>query len=319
MATDVARQQRGSRRPARRGLQARATGVRGGNAQRLAKGLGWFSLALGLAETFAPRTVTRAIGAGGTRTSRTITRLCGLREMASGIGILTTPRPARWMTARVAGDVMDLALLAMASASRHVRRPRMLVATTSVAAATVLDATCAEQLRGGTGRTTRVTRSITVSRPASELYQFWRDFSNLPRVMEVVESVRQTGEGRWHWVARVAGMRLEWDSEVTEDRPNERIAWRSLPGARLATSGVVYFEPAPGGRGTEVTVEMEYALPGGAVTAQLATLLGQAPEQRVQEDLRRFKQLMETGEVVAAQPAQRAARDRRSGARGGAR
>jgi uncharacterized membrane protein len=239
--------------------------------------------------------------------------------MASGIGILSTPRPARWMTARVAGDVVDLALLAMASASRHVRRPRMLVATTSVAAATVLDATCAEQLRGGTGRTVRVTRSITVNRPASEPYQFWRDFSNLPRVMELVDSVRQTGEGRWHWVARVAGMRVEWDVEVTEDRPNERIAWRSLPGAKLATSGVVHFEPAPGGRGTEVTVEMEYAPPGGAVTAQLATLLGQAPEQRVQEDLRRFKQLMETGDVVAAQPAQRTTRDRRPGARGGTR
>jgi uncharacterized membrane protein len=158
-----------------------------------------------------------------------------------------------------------------------------------------------------------------VTRPASELYQFWRDFSKMPLVMESVESVRQTGENRWHWIARVAGMRLEWDSEVTEDRANERIAWRSLPGATLATSGVVHFEPAPGGRGTEVTVEMEYALPGGAVTAQLATLVGQAPEQRMQADLRRFKQLMETGDIVVAQPAQRTTRERLAVARGGAR
>jgi uncharacterized membrane protein len=293
--------------------------VRDGTGQSLARGLGWFSIALGLAETLAPRTLARAIGAGDGRMSRTIIRLCGARELASGIGILTTPRPARWMTSRVAGDVLDLALLAMASTSRRARRPRLLVATTSVAAVTALDATCAEQLRGGTARTARVTRSITVNRPASELYQFWRDFSKMPLVMESVEAVRQTGENRWHWIARVAGMRLEWDSEVTEDRANERIGWRSLPGATLATSGVVHFDPAPGGRGTEVTVEMEYALPGGAVTAQLATLIGQAPEQQMQEDLRRFKQLMETGDIVVAQPAQRTTRERLAVARGGAR
>jgi uncharacterized membrane protein len=144
-----------------------------------------------------------------------------------------------------------------------------------------------------------VTRVITIGRPAEELYQFWRKLENLPRFMRHLESVQTMDERRSHWkVQAPLGRTVEWDAEITEDRPNERIAWRSLPGADVTNSGSVSFERAPGGRGTVVRVELQYDPPGGAIGATFAKLFGKAPEQEVQEDLRAFKQVIETGEVV---------------------
>jgi uncharacterized membrane protein len=277
----------------------------GGNVspETLATGLGWFSIALGAAEVLAPGAFTRAIGTGGSRIARTASVLCGLRELTAGVGILTTPRPTGWLSSRVAGDLMDLALLLAAFGARRANRGRLLVSTASVVGVTALDAIAAGMLRSPDGSTSTVTaRNVaTIERPAEPLYRFWRDFSNMPRFMRRVQSVEVLG-GRSHWRAQgPGGVPLEWDSEVTEDRPNERIAWRSLPGSRIDATGVVRFERAPGGRGTQVTVEMQYAPPGGAVTAELARLVGQAPEQQLGEDLRRFKQLMETGQVTVSE------------------
>ncbi|WP_406696340.1 SRPBCC family protein [Singulisphaera sp. Ch08] len=107
------------------------------------------------------------------------------------------------------------------------------------------------------GREIDVTGSITINRPAEELYRFWRNFENLPRIMTHLESVQVTGDRRSHWKAKApVGSTVEWDAEITEDRPNELIAWRSLEGADVENSGAVRFVPAPGGRGTEVHVEM---------------------------------------------------------------
>jgi uncharacterized membrane protein len=144
-----------------------------------------------------------------------------------------------------------------------------------------------------------VRKSIIINRSPEELYQYWRDLENLPRFMQHLESVRVTGDGRSHWVAKApAGTSVEWDAEITEDRPNERIAWRSLEGADVDNSGSVEFRPAPGNRGTIVRVEIEYNPPGGAIGALVAKLFGEEPGQQAQEDLRCFKQVMETGEVV---------------------
>jgi uncharacterized membrane protein len=108
--------------------------------------------------------------------------------------------------------------------------------------------------------------------------------------------------GRSHWVAKgPAGTSVEWDAEITEDRPGERIAWRSVEGADVENSGAVSFEAAPGGRGTIVRVELEYNPPGGFLGAGLARLFGEEPGQQVDADLRRFKQVMETGEVVVSE------------------
>jgi uncharacterized membrane protein len=283
--------------------------------ETLARALGWFSIGLGVAQLVAPQGIARLIGVRGDH--RTLTRLCGVRELASGIGILSQRRPAGWLWARAGGDVIDLALLGAAFTSRRARRGRLVAATAAVAGATALDVLVGQRLSatprdGGrhpapaTG--VHVTRAITVDRPPEDLYRFWRNFDQLPRVMRKVESVRTTGDGRSHWVARgPAGTRVEWDSEVVTDRPNELIAWRSLDGSTLQHAGSVRFAPAPAGRGTVVTVEMRYRPPGGTVGAMVARLFGQAPEQQLQEDLRRFKQLMETGEIPTTdgQPAGR--------------
>jgi uncharacterized membrane protein len=143
-----------------------------------------------------------------------------------------------------------------------------------------------------------VEKSLTVERPAEELYSFWRDFTKLPRFMKHLESVTVSGDRRSHWVAHgPAGTNVEWDAEITEDRPNELIAWRSLPGADVANAGTVRFEPATGGRGTVVRVAIDYTPPAGALGAAVAKLFGEEPRQQVEGDLRRFKSIMEAGEI----------------------
>ncbi|HZU13737.1 MAG TPA: SRPBCC family protein [Chloroflexota bacterium] len=144
-----------------------------------------------------------------------------------------------------------------------------------------------------------VRRAVTILRPAEELYRFWHDPANLARVFDNVESIESTGERRSHWrVKGPMGVTAEWDAEITEDRPNELIAWRSLPGATVENSGSVRFTPAPGDRGTEILVDLHYQDPAGSVGTMIAKVFRQAPGQQLLDDLRALKQLMETGEVT---------------------
>jgi uncharacterized membrane protein len=148
------------------------------------------------------------------------------------------------------------------------------------------------------GQGIKVERSFTINCPAAELYRYWRNFENLPRFMSHLESVKVLSEKRSHWVARgPLGARLEWDAELINERPNELIAWRSLEGSEVDTAGSVHFTEAPGRRGTELRVILKYDPPGGKLGAGIARLFGEAPKQQIQEDLRRFKQVMETGEI----------------------
>lgn len=143
----------------------------------------------------------------------------------------------------------------------------------------------------------KVERSVTVNRPAAELYRYWRNFENLPRFMDHLESVRNLSEKRSRWVAKApAGTTVEWDAEIINEKENELIAWRSLENADVDNAGSVRFQEAPGGRGTEVRVSLQYDPPGGVVGAAIAKLFGEEPNQQVEEDLRRFKQVMEAGE-----------------------
>ena len=144
----------------------------------------------------------------------------------------------------------------------------------------------------------QVKAAITVRRPVADIYAFWREFQNLPSFMYHLVSVEPRGEGRSRWQAKAPIGKVKWDAEVVLDRPNELISWRSLPGARVMNSGTVRFETAPADQGTEIVLEMSYDPPGGAVGATLAKLVGEEPRQQVKDDLRRFKQVMETGEVV---------------------
>ena len=152
--------------------------------------------------------------------------------------------------------------------------------------------------RAATDRTVRVEQVVTINRNIHDVYAFWKDFENFPRFMRHLDSVQRIDERRSRWRAKApAGLKVEWEAEMLEDRTDEWIAWRSLPGSRVENSGSVRFSAAPGARGTEVRVQLQYTPPGGALGRGLAWLFGEEPEIQVKDDLRRFKQLMETGEI----------------------
>ena len=145
----------------------------------------------------------------------------------------------------------------------------------------------------------KIKRAVTVNASADQLYGFWRRLENLPVLFDNVVSVRVLDSTRSHWTLRVpGGMTLEWDAEITIDRKNEMIGWRSLEGADLDNAGYVRFERATGGRGTVVRVALQYNPPAGKLGATLATLLGEKPASQIEEALRKFKQIVETGEIA---------------------
>jgi len=275
--------------------------------ERLAPALGWFSVGLGVAQLVAPGWLSNLIGVQDSDDTRTLQRVVGVRELMAGVGIFTAERPERWLWARVAGDVMDLVLLGAAFNARHADRSRVAMATASVVGVTALDLYTALQLnqQGSDGRRTSrrpemlTTKSVVVNREPDEVYAFWHDFTNFPRFMIHLDAVRDLGGGRSHWQAKgPGGKAIEWDAELTHDRPNELIGWRSLPGADIDNEGSVRFERAPGGRGTLVRVNLRYDPPAGALGKAVATLMNTEPGQQVSDDLRRFKQVLETGEVM---------------------
>ena len=144
-------------------------------------------------------------------------------------------------------------------------------------------------------------RTVTINRSREDLYRFWRDFRNLPRFMENIERVTVQDDDHSHWVvAAPGGSTVEWDSAITEDVPNERISWTSLEGASVRNSGSVQFYDSSNHRGTRVTVTIAYDPPAGAIGRLVAKLFQREPKIQSRQDLRRFKQLMETGEVATA-------------------
>lgn len=154
-------------------------------------------------------------------------------------------------------------------------------------------------------RGVHVDQAFTINRSPAELYAFWRNFEQLPSFMRHLVSVKQLDQRRSHWVAKApAGRTVEWDAEIVNEIPNELIGWRTLEGADVVSAGSVRFKPGAGGRGTEVRVRLQYEPPAGRIGATIAWLFGHAPSRSIQEDLRRFKQLMETGEIptIEGQP-----------------
>lgn len=147
-------------------------------------------------------------------------------------------------------------------------------------------------------REVHVEKSTTINASPKELYRFWRNFENLPRFMEDLESVTELDNDRSHWVAKgPGGTKVEWDAEIYNEKEDEMIAWRSLPGADVTNAGSVHFETAPGGRGTYLKVVFNYNLPGGKPAKLFAKLFHQEPGQLVEYNLKRLKQLIEAGEI----------------------
>lgn len=275
------------------------------NEEKIATGLGWFSIGLGLTELLAPRQLANFIGLEQNKDHRDVTlRLYGLREIAAGIGILSQPKPGGWLWARVAGDALDLASLGVAFTSDDARPGKLAGATAAVVGVTALDILTAQRLsqssNGDGAGSARASESVIINRSPTEIYSFWRDFNNLPRFMSHLDSVRVIDDKRSHWTVRtLADKTLEWDAEITQDEPGSQISWRSLEGADVPNSGTVSFGPATGNRGTVVRVELEYAPPGGVAVAKIANFFkGEPAGQHVYQSLHALKQVLETGEVT---------------------
>ena len=252
--------------------------------QGLTKGLGVFSLGLGLAEVATPCAIARLIGADERGATPVILRALGAREIAHGIGIFARPRSV-WT--RLAGDLLDLAFVGWQLGNRRNNRTRLLATVGALLGVGAFDVLAAVRMqRSQFGEP--VTSLMTINRSPDEVYARWRDFSRLPDFMRYLESVTVLDDRRSHWVATLGGAPVEWDAEITGDLPGRSIAWRSVtPGIPLR--GRVTFDAAPGGRGTEVCVDIR--------TAPMMKLFTRA---EVNGDLRRFKQVLETGEVVAS-------------------
>ncbi len=272
---------------------------------RLVRGLGLASLALGVPMLARTDTVAELVGVDDDPAARPVIQAVGVRELVAALLLLAGPRGSAWF--RVAGDAADLALLGTALADRSGERERRVRrATAAVAAITVLDLVAALRRRRdqhGSGRPgpLRLQATVTVNKTPQEAYAFWRDLTNLPRFMMHLESVTATaGDAtRSHWVAKAPlGRSVSWDAEITSEEPGQRLAWRSLPGSRIDNAGTVHFAEAPGDRGTEVKVVLHYDVPGGRLGRAVAKLFGEEPVQQVRDDLRRFKQVMETGDIV---------------------
>ena len=161
----------------------------------------------------------------------------------------------------------------------------------------------ATSVRAGHG--IKVEHSVLINRDPATLYRYWRSLENLGRFMQHLERVEQRDDRHSHWVAcGPMGTKFEWEAEIINDKPNELIAWRSVDSSQVDTAGSVHFRELPHGRGTEVRVVLKYDAHEAQLAAPLARLMGQSPSQQIREDLRRFKQVMEAGEIptIAGQP-----------------
>ena len=277
--------------------------------------LGWFSIGLGLAEVLAPQSVARLIGVHEKRHTKLL-RAYGVRELAAGVAILARPKPTYWMWNRVIGDAVDLGTLGRAMRADDVDTRRLRMAMLAVAGVTALDIAKSVRLTSeklpAAGHdegsyaaplyeegALHLRAVVTVNKPVEEVFAFWKDARNFALFMDHFASVHPTTGGRSHWKVRgPTGFWVEWDADVVEEKENEMIRWQSLENWNVQNSGTVRFTPASGDRGTVVTLEVEYAPKAGAIGGRVGKLFATIPRTQLGNDLRRFKQLMEIGEVV---------------------
>jgi uncharacterized membrane protein len=284
-------------------------------SRQLARALGWFSVGLGMAALITPSRMAQMVGVPESGGNQALLRAIGLREIASGVGILTQQDPSSWLWARVGGDALDLAMLTRAMGDERADRGRVAVATAAVIGVTAVDAYATRQITQdqngarhepdrATASEPRVASAITVNAPVSEVFRDWEGFASLPRFMDSFATVRVTDERLSHWQAPLpGGLSVSWDTLITEVSPNERIAWRTGDNSTVTGSGEVQFRPAPGNRGTEILFSAEFAPPGGELGSKIAGLFTDPLGIKLNNDLRRFKQLTELGEIVKSDDA----------------
>ena len=278
-----------------------------GGIEPLARALGWFSLGLGFAQLAAPRRVANLIGLPGDEDDQRVMRLVGAREIASGFGILAQSKPTPWLWSRVGGDAMDLALLKSAMDSPRSDRDRVATATMAVLGITAADLLCSTRMTAEPNapyeamqaRDVHATAAVTVQAPINQVFGYWDGFQSLPRFMSDAASVVITGDRQSRWtLSAPAGRTLEWDAEITESRLNEQISWRTAEGSSVNVEGTIHFRTAPGNRGTQVIFDAHFSPPGGELGKKIAGIFAEALGTKIGNDLRRFKQLVELGEIV---------------------
>ena len=219
-------------------------------------------------------------------------------------------------TERLVSGIAGAALIALSLRKRRLRPILFPVATGLIARALTGSGPANRLLRGltqregsdesdsavasvGRGQGSKVEESVTINRPVVEVYRFWRNFENLPRFMEHLEAVTVIDENSSHWVAKgPVGTRVEWDAVIHNEIDDELIAWRSLPGSEINNAGSVHFTPSIDGARTVVRVVLSYEPPAGKVGVAVAKLLGEEPAKQVAEDLRRLKQVMDSGDIT---------------------
>jgi len=292
-----------------------------------ARSLGWLGVGLGVAGLAAPGQVAQLVGCRDRRSTRRALRLLGARELLTGLAIVARRRPNRWLWSRVVGDAIDIGLLLGTTGfGRKNRRVPLALGALGVVTAADIFTSCRTTL--ATRATERENAStpgtpeweagtsgaglvplraaVTINRPRAEVYAFWRRLENLPRFMTYLGSVRAIDDRRSHWTATAGGKVIaEWDGEIVTDVPDLLIGWRSSTKSTAVThAGRVRFMDAPGNRGTEVHLEMRVALPGGALAQKAAKIFRKLPDKvagkMAENDLRRLKQLLETGALVVS-------------------
>lgn len=289
-------------------------------AQSLAMAFGGMSAGIGAWYMAAPRHFLSVIGARPSERRILITRLVAAQELGVGTLLMADGRATPWLAMRVGGDLVHGAMLALAYRAPDADRRQMRLAWLAWLAITAGDVAgtlvarnierTGADMESGDGESSEaalavtddaVHRSITIAREPMEVYSYWRQLENLPRFMKHLERVEELDGGRSRWTARAPlGATVEWEAEITDDLPGQRIAWTATEDAQVRNAGTVTFERAPGGRGTEVRVRLQYSPPGGPLGTAVAKLLGEDPSRQISGDLRRLKQVLETNEVVVS-------------------
>lgn len=257
------------------------------------------STALAAVALIRPRQTARAVGLR----SPGLVRAVGAQEAIAAAGLAIRPHSPGFLWLRAGGDVMHLGILAGALARKRSARGRLIAAMTAVGATLVADVRAARRQTESTPGGALHTRStVTINRPPEDVYELWRDLERLPEQLSHVAQVTVLDGARSHWTAHgPAGADVEWDAVIVADEPGTRIAWRSIVDAGIPNSGIVSFQPHGGA--TEMTVDIEFSLPAGGAAATVARLLGEHPDEQLDDDLRRFKQVAETGQVLRSDAA----------------
>lgn len=261
----------------------------------LARGLGIFSLALGAVELVTPGAIARVVGANRNVKTSTAIRALGAREVAAGVTVLANPRRAWPLWSRVFGDAIDLGMIGLVGRAHGRRRlTRVLGAALAVAGVMAVDIIAARRARRPQG-SRPIVYSVTINKPPDEVYAFFRKLSRLPLFMDYLESVTESGDTS-HWVAKLPLVgTVAWDAKLKVDRPGELLEWETVPGSKIKQHGRVTFTRAPGRNATEVRLELRLGVRGTPASEALAKLLAK-PEAK--GDLKRLKQVIETGEVL---------------------